>query len=98
MTVKKFAIVFETKIQDETAGRFSIPTEVCNFFNLKPKDKIHLIIENKHNTQYFYKDELKSGYEIYDEKTLNLFPAGQEIRVTVFHPDYEYPLELKPYK
>lgn len=78
------SIILNIKAYADRDGCFDIPATLCNLFDIKIDDEIHLIIENKDGLKYNGKKRLHSRYEIRGDDISKIVKAGEIIKVTIF--------------
>lgn len=79
------SIVLNVKTRIDRDGCFSLPANLCNLFDLKPNDEVHLIIENKDGHKFNGKRKLNIHYEICSDDLSIIVKAGEMIKVTIFN-------------
>jgi hypothetical protein len=79
------SIILKIKARNDKDGCFNLPANLCYLFNFKPRDEIHLILENNLGKKYNGKIKLKTNYEICGDDIKNFVKAGEIIKVTIFN-------------
>ena len=78
------SVILNIKSYNNLDGCFDLPATLCNLFDIKIGDEIHLLIENKDGKKYNGKKRLLSRYEIRGDDISEVVKAGEIIKVTIF--------------